>query len=140
MNTDLLSSIDNVYQQNAIHDFKTIEQCLTTYENELKIFSKSFEINELEALFLIAIVINNTEYRTCQLEDIADKLEISRFEMLKNLNVLFSLQSKNLIEINDYEEPHSETKRFLNRNQYPIKIMNKSMKISKMVENRLFNI
>ena len=140
MNTDLLSSIDNVYQQISISDFKTIEQCLSNFENDVKVVSQSFEIDELEALFLIAIVINNTEYKTCQLEDIADKLEISRFEILKNLDILFSLQSKSLIEINDYEETMMETKRFLTRNRYPIEIMNKSIKISKTVENNLLNI
>lgn len=140
MNTELLSSIDNVYQQSSIHNFKTIEQCQSTYEKEVKVISQSFEIDDLEALFLIAIVINNTEYKICQIENIANLLEISRFEILKNLNVLFSLQSKNLIEINDYVETNSETKRYLNRTTYPVEMMNKSIKISKPLENKLLNI
>jgi len=67
-------------------------------------------------------------------------LEISRFDILKNLKVLFSLQSKNLIEINDYEETNSETKKYLNRTTYPVEMMNKSIKISETVENKLLNI
>ncbi len=140
MNTQLLTSIDRVYQQSSIHNFKTLEQCLETFEKEVKIISQIFEIDDLEALFLIAIIINNTEYRICRLEDIADKVEISRFEILKNLNVLFSLQTKNLIEINDYEETNSETKRYLNRITDPVQMMNKSIKISKSLENKLFDI
>ena len=140
MNTQLLTSIDQVYKQSSIHAFKTIEQRQSDYEKELKVVSDIFEIDDLEALFLIAIVINNTEYKVCQIEDIANLLEISRFDVLKNLKVLFSLQSKNLIEINDYEETNSETKKYLNRTTYPVEIMNKSIKISKTVENKLLNI
>lgn len=123
-----------------MHNFKTIAQCLEIFEKEVKIISQIFEVDSLEALFLIIIIINNTEYKTCRLEDIADKLEISRFEILKNLNVLFSLQTKKMIEIQDSEEAVMETKRFLNRTKYPIEIMNKSITISKSVENKLLNI
>ena len=140
MNTQLLTSIDQVYKQSSIHAFKTLEQRQSDYEKELKVVSDIFEIDDLEALFLTAIVINNTEYKVCQIEDIANLLEISRFDVLKNLKVLFSLQSKNLIEMNDYEETNSETKRYLNRTTYPVEMMNKSIKISKSVENKLFNI
>lgn len=140
MNTDLLASIDNVYKQNSIHRFKTIEQCKSDYEKELNVISTLFDINDMEALFLIAIVINNTEYKVCQIEDVANLLEISRFDILKNLNVLFSLQTKNLIEINDYQVSNSETKKYLNRTTYPVEIMNKSFTISKGVENKLLNI
>ncbi len=140
MNTQLLASIDIVYRQNSIHRFKTIEQCRSDYENELEAISKSFEIDNMEALFLIAIVINNTEYKVCQIDDIANLLEISRFDILKNLHVLFSLQSKKLIEINDYTVSNSETKKYLNRTTYPVEIMNKSFKISKSVEHKLFEI
>jgi hypothetical protein len=140
MNTDLLASIDNVYKQNSIHRFKTIEQCKSDYEKELNVISTLFDINDMEALFLIAIVINNTEYKVCQIEDVANLLEISRFDILKNLNVLFSLQTKNLIEINDYQVSNSETKKYLNRTTYPVEIMNKSFIISKGVENKLLNI
>lgn len=140
MNTQLLSSIDQVYKQSAIHSFKTLEQRQSDYEKELKIISDCFEIDGLEALFLIAIVINNTEYKVYQIEDIANLLEISRFDILKNLKVLFTLQSKKLIEINHYEVPASETNKYLNRTTYPVEIMNKSIKISKMVENKLLNI
>lgn len=140
MNTDLLASIDNVFKQNSIHRFKTLEKCKVDFEKELNVISTSFDINDMEALFLIAVVVNNTEYKICQIEDIANLLEISRFDILKNLNVLFSLQTKNLIEINDDAVTNSETKKYLNRTTYPVEIMNKSFKISKSVENKLLNI
>ena len=89
MNTQLLTSIDQVYKQSSIHAFKTLEQRQSDYEKELKVVSDIFEIDDLEALFLIAIVINNTEYKNCQLEDIANQLNISKFEILDFCNRCF---------------------------------------------------
>lgn len=140
MNTTLLTNIDAIYKETSQMNYKTIEQCQSDYEKQIDVVAQTFEINQLEAIFLTAIIINNTEYKNCQIEDIANLLEISRFEILKNLNVLFSLQSKNLIEINDYVETNSETKRYLNRTTYPVEMMNKSIKISKPLENKLLNI
>lgn len=140
MNTTLLTNIDAIYKETSRMNYKTIEQCQSDYEKQIDVVAQTFEINQLEAIFLTAIIINNTEYKNCQIEDIANLLEISRFEILKNLNVLFSLQSKNLIEINDYVETNSETKRYLNRTTYPVEMMNKSIKISKPLENKLLNI
>lgn len=140
MNTTLLTNIDAIYKETSRMNYKTIEQCQSDYEKQIDVVAQTFEINQLEAIFLTAIIINITEYKNCQIEDIANLLEISRFEILKNLNVLFSLQSKNLIEINDYVETNSETKRYLNRTTYPVEMMNKSIKISKPLENKLLNI
>jgi len=52
MNTKLLTTIDNVYKQNSRQNCRTIEQCKTDHENRLKVMCESFEIEDLEGLFL----------------------------------------------------------------------------------------
>ena len=139
MNTKLLTSIDTVYKESSRMNYKTIEQCQSNYAKQIDVVAQTFDINHLEAIFLAAIIINNTEYKNCQLEDIANQLNISKFEILENLQSLFSLESKNLIRINEPEEIAQE-KRFMNRTKYPIDILNKSFIITKTVENRLLNL
>lgn len=139
MNTTLLTNIDAIYKETSRMNYKTIEQCQSDYEKQIDVVAQTFEINQLEAIFLTAIIINNTEYKNCQLEDIANQLNISKFEILENLQSLFSLESKNLISINEPEEIDQET-RLINRTNYPIDILNKSFIITKTVENRLLNL
>lgn len=138
MNTNLLTNIDEVYKEISRMTYKTIEQCQSKYEKQLKIVAQTFEINHLEAIFLIAIIINNTEYKNCQLEDIANQLNVSKFEILENLQSIFSLESKNLISINEPEEI-SQERRLINQAKYPIDILNKSFVITKTVENKLWD-
>lgn len=139
MNTTLLTNIDAIYKETARMNYKTIEQCQSDYEKQIDVVAQTFEINQLEAIFLTAIIINNTEYKNCQLEDIANQLNISKFEILENLQSLFSLECKNLISIYEPEEIDQET-RLINRTNYPIDILNKSFIITKTVENRLLNL
>lgn len=137
--SNVLDYINNFYIQTSINSYKTLEQCKAGFENESKIISKTFEIDDLESLFLLAIIINNTEYKNCQLEDIADRLEVSRFEVLDNVQALYNLQSKNLVEIIEPEDLPQEKRPFANFRKYPIDIMNKDFVISRMVENKIFN-
>lgn len=139
MNTTLLTNIDAIYKETSRMNYKTIEQCQSDYEKQIDVVAQTFEINQLEAIFLTAIIISITEYKNCQLEDIANQLNISKFEILENLQSLFSLESKNLISINKPEEIDQET-RLINRTNYPIDILNKSFIITKTVENRLLNL
>ena len=85
MNTTLLTNIDAIYKETSRMNYKTIEQCQSDYEKQIDVVAQTFEINQLEAIFLTAIIINNTEYKNCQLEDIANQLNISKFEILENL-------------------------------------------------------
>lgn len=137
--SNVLDYINNFYIQTSINSYKTLEQCKAGFENGSKIISKTFEIDDLESLFLLAIIINNTEYKNCQLEDIADRLEVSRFEVLDNVQALYNLQSKNLVEIIEPEDLPQEKRPFANFRKYPIDIMNKDFVISRMVENKIFN-
>lgn len=138
MNTNLLKNIDVIYKETSRMSYKTIEQCQSDYEKQLNTVAQAFEINHLEAIFLTAIIINNTEYKNCQLEDIANQLNVSKFEIMENLQSLFSLESKNLISINEPEEIAQE-KRLINRAKYPIDILNKSFIITKTVEKKLLS-
>ena len=140
MNTTLLSNIGEIYKETSRMNFKTIEQYQSDYEKQLEILVQTFEINHLEAIFLTAIIINNTEYKNCQLEDIANQLNISKFEILENLPSLFSLESKGLISIDEPEEISVDTKRFSHRIKYPIDVLNKNFVITKKVENKLLNL
>lgn len=139
MNTKLLINIDAIYKETSRMNYKTIEQCQSDYEKQLNTVTQAFEINHLEAIFLIAIIINNTEYKNCQLEDIANQLNVSKFEIMENLQSLFSLESKSLISIHEPEEITQE-KRLINRAKYPIDILNKSFIITKPVVNKLLNL
>lgn len=139
MNTNLLTNIDAIYKEISRMNYKTLEQCQSDYEKQINKIAQTFEINQLEAIFLTAIIINNTEYKNCHLEDIANQLNISKFEILENLQSLFSLESKNLVSINEPEE-FAQEKRLINRVKYPIDVLNKSFIITKAVENRLLNL
>ena len=138
MNNKILEQINEVFKQTSRSNYKTLEQCRKDYEKELNAISQSFEITDLESLFLITIIINNTESKNCQFEDIAYKMNVSIFEVLDNIHVLFSLQSKNLIEINDFDEIPQENRRFSMRNKYTVEIMNKNFTISKETEFQIF--
>ena len=138
MNNKILEQINEVFEQTSRSNYKTLEQCRKDYEKELNAISQSFEITDLESLFLITIIINNTESKNCQFEDIAYKMNVSIFEVLDNIHVLFSLQSKNLIEINDFDEIPQENRRFSMRNKYTVEIMNKNFTISKETEFQIF--
>lgn len=139
MNTTLLTNIDGIYKETSRMTYKTIDECQSDFEKELNVIALIFEINHLEALFLTVIIINNTEYKNCQLEDIANQLNISKFEMLENLPSLFSLESKGLISIDEPEEISQESEKFSTRTKYPIDVLNKSFVITKTVENKLLN-
>ena len=139
MSTTLLTNIDGIYKETSKMIYRTLRQCQSDYEKELSVIAQIFEINHLEAIFLTAIIINNTEYKNCQLEDIANQLNISKFEILENLPSLFSLESRGLISINEPEEISQESKKFSNRTKYTIDVLNKSFVITKTVENKLLN-
>ena len=139
MSTTLLTNIDGIYKETSKMIYRTLRQCQSDYEKELSVIAQIFEINNLEALFLTVLIINNTDYKNCQLEDIANQLNISKFEIFENVQSLFSLESKGLININDPEEISDDNKRFSNRMRYPIDVLNKSFVITKTVENKLFN-
>ena len=139
MSTTLLTNIDGIYKETSKMIYRTLRQCQSDYEKELSVIAQIFEINHFEALFLTAIIINNTEYKNCQLEDIANQLNISKFEILENLPSLFSLESRGLISINEPEEISQESKKFSNRTKYTIVVLNKSFVITKTVENKLLN-
>ena len=139
MSTTLLTNIDGIYKETSKMIYRTLRQCQSDYEKELSVIAQIFEINHFEALFLTAIIINNTEYKNCQLEDIANQLNISKFEILENLPSLFSLESRGLISINEPEEISQESKKFSNRTKYTIDVLNKSFVITKTVENKLLN-
>ena len=138
MDNKILEQINEVFKQTSRLHYKTLEQCKGDFEKEVNAISQSFDISDLEALFLISIIISNTEYKNCQIEDIADKLEVSRFEILKNIDILFSLQDKKLIEINEPDEAPQENRRFHFRSKYPIEVMNKNFTISKKTELQIF--
>ena len=139
MSTTLLTNIDGIYKETSKMIYRTLRQCQSDYEKELSVIAQIFEINNHEALFLTVLIINNTDYKNCQLEDIANQLNISKFEIFENVQSLFSLESKGLININDPEEISDDNKRFSNRMRYPIDVLNKSFVITKTVENKLFN-
>ena len=139
MSTTLLTNIDGIYKETSKMIYRTLRQCQSDYEKELSVIAQIFEINNLEALFLTVLIINNTDYKNCQLEDIANQLNISKFEIFENVQSLFSLESKGLININDPEEISDDNKRFSNRMRYPIDVLNKSFVITKTVENKLLN-
>ena len=139
MSTTLLTNIDGIYKETSKMIYRTLRQCQSDYEKELSVIAQIFEINHLEAIFLTAITINNIEYKNCQLEDIANQLNISKFEILENLPSLFSLESRGLISINEPEEISQESKKFSNRTKYTIDVLNKSFVITKTVENKLLN-
>ena len=139
MSTTLLNNIDGIYKETSKMIYRTLRQCQSDYEKELSVIAQIFEINHLEAIFLTAITINNIEYKNCQLEDIANQLNISKFEILENLPSLFSLESRGLISINEPEEISQESKKFSNRTKYTIDVLNKSFVITKTVENKLLN-
>ena len=137
MTKTLIDSIDKIYHQTTAYSYKTLEQYRKDFEKELNVISEWFQINALESIFLTAIIINNTEYKNCQLEDIAVRLEVSKFEVLAQIQVLFTLRDKKLIEINEWEDFSPERPHFLNQRKYPIDIMNKNFSISKIVEDKL---
>ena len=139
MSTTLLTNIDGIYKETSKMIYRTLRQYQSDYEKELSVIAQIFEINHLEAIVLTAIIINNTEYKNCQLEDIANQLNISKFELLENLPSLFSLESRGLISINEPEEISQESKKFSNRTKYTIDVLNKSFVITKTVENKLLN-
>ena len=139
MSTTLLTNIDGIYKETSKMIYRTLRQCQSDYEKELSVIAQIFEINNHEALFLTVLIINNTDYKNCQLEDIANQLNISKFEIFENVQSLFSLESKGLININDPEEISDDNKRFSNRMRYPIDVLNKSFVITKTVENKLLN-
>lgn len=137
MTKTLIDSIDKIYHQTTAYSYKTLEQYRKDFEKELNVISEWFQINALESIFLTAIIINNTEYKNCQLEDIAVRLEVSKFEVLAQIQVLFTLRDKKLIEISEWEDFSPERSHFLNQRKYPIDIMNKNFSISKIVEDKL---
>ncbi|HBR12207.1 MAG TPA: hypothetical protein DD740_08395 [Chryseobacterium sp.] len=138
MNKEILGQIDRVYKETSRLTYKTIEQCLADFESELKVISKRFGIDNFEAFFLLSIILNNVEYKNCRLEDIADKMEISKFEVLKNIEKLFSLQAKKLIEISKPKETEFNNHRYSHLSEFPIGILNQVFRISHEIEYQLF--
>ena len=139
MNKEILEHINNIYKQTSRLTYKTIEQCKADFEPELKAISKIFGIADLEAIFLLSIIINNAEYKNCQIEDIANSLEVSKFEVLENLDKLISLQIKNLIEISEPKDNEQENHRYSHKSKFPITIMNKIFKITEETEFQIFS-
>ena len=139
MNKEILEHINNIYKQTSRLTYKTIEQCKADFEPELKAISKIFGIADLEALFLLSIIINNAQYKNCQIEDIANSLEVSKFEVLENLDKLISLQIKNLIEISEPKNNEQENHRYSHKSKFPITIMNKIFKITEETEFQIFS-
>lgn len=139
MNKQILKHVNNVYKQTSRLTYKTIEQCNADFGAELKAISKIFGIADLEALFLLSIIINNAQYKNCQIEDIANSLEVSKFEVLENLDKLISLQIKNLIEISEPKDNEQENHRYSHKSKFPITIMNKIFKITEETEFQIFS-
>ena len=139
MNKQILKHVNNVYKQTSRLTYKTIEQCNADFGAELKAISKIFGIADLEALFLLSIIINNAQYKNCQIEDIANSLEVSKFEVLENLDKLISLQIKNLIEISEPKDNELEIHRYSHKSKFPITIMNKIFKITEETEFQIFS-
>ena len=139
MNKEILEHINNIYKQTSRLTYKTIEQCKADFEPELKAISKIFGIADLEAIFLLSIIINNAEYKNCQIEDIANSLDVSKFEVLENLDKLISLQIKNLIEISEPKDNEQENHRYSHKSKFPITIMNKIFKITEETEFQIFS-
>ncbi len=139
MNKQILKHVNNVYKQTSRLTYKTIEQCNADFGAELKAISKIFGIADLEALFLLSIIINNAQYKNCQIEDIANSLEVSKFEVLENLDKLISLQIKNLIEISEPKNNEQENHRYSHKSKFPITIMNKIFKITEETEFQIFS-
>lgn len=139
MNKEILVQIDQVFKETSRLNYKTIEQCMADFESELKVISQRLCIDNFEAFFLLSIILNNAEYKNCRLEDIADKMEISKFEVLKNIEVLYSLQTKNLIEISEPNETEFHNHRYSHQSEFPIGILNQIFKISQEIEFQLFN-
>ena len=139
MNKQILKHVNNVYKQTSRLTYKTIEQCNADFGAELKAISKIFGIADLEALFLLSIIINNAQYKNCQIEDIANSLEVSKFEVLENLDKLISLQIKNLIEISEPKNNEQENQRYSHKSKFPITIMNKIFKITEETEFQIFS-
>ena len=139
MNKQILKHVNNVYKQTSRLTYKTIEQCNADFGAELKAISKIFGIADLEALFLLSIIINNAQYKNCQIEDIANSLEVSKFEVLENLDKLISLQIKNLIEISEPKDNEQENHRYSHKSKFPITNMNKIFKITEETEFQIFS-
>lgn len=139
MNKQILKHVNNVYKQTSRLTYKTIELCIADFGAELKAISKIFGIADLEALFLLSIIINNAQYKNCQIEDIANSLEVSKFEVLENLDKLISLQIKNLIEISEPKDNEQENHRYSHKSKFPITIMNKIFKITEETEFQIFS-
>ena len=139
MNKQILKHVNNVYKQTSRLTYKTIEQCNADFGAELKAISQIFGIADLEALFLLSIIINNAQYKNCQIEDIANSLEVSKFEVLENLDKLISLQIKNLIEISEPKNNEQENHRYSHKSKFPITIMNKIFKITEETEFQIFS-
>lgn len=139
MNKQILKHVNNVYKQTSRLTYKTIEQCNADFGAELKAISQIFGIADLEALFLLSIIINNAQYKNCQIEDIANSLEVSKFEVLENLDKLISLQIKNLIEISEPKDNEQENHRYSHKSKFPITIMNKIFKITEETEFQIFS-
>ncbi|MBP6577246.1 MAG: hypothetical protein KA796_06555 [Chryseobacterium sp.] len=139
MNKEILEHINNIYKQTSRLTYKTIEQCKADFEPELKAISKIFGIADLEAIFLLSIIINNAEYKNCQIEDIANSLDVSKFEVLENLDKFISLQSKKLIEISEPNDSEQENHRYSHKSKFPITIMNKIFKITEETEFQIFS-
>ncbi|MBH1960413.1 MAG: hypothetical protein I8H68_09905 [Flavobacteriia bacterium] len=138
MKNKILEKVTSFYRQSSHYTYKTLEQNKMDYKEELDYVSEFFKIDSLESLFLLSIIANNSEFKLCNIEEIASQLDVSRFDILKNLEVLYSLESKNLIEISEPHEYPQKNRKYAYLGSYPIEIMNKNLVISKAIENQFF--
>ncbi len=134
----IFESVNNFYLGNSEMSFVGLEQCKTDFQEECRALSETFAIGDTEALLLLTIICLNVDYRTCRIEDIADRLGISRLEVLNHADSLFSLQEKKLIERIKMEELPEQKRFFLNKFKYPLEIMNWQFTIGKTVQKAIF--
>ncbi|WP_333852732.1 hypothetical protein [Epilithonimonas sp.] len=139
MNKEILEQVNNFYKQTSSLTYKTIEQSNADFKIEIDRISKIFTIDDLEAMFLLSIITNNASYKNCQIEDIADNLDVSKFEVLKNYDKLIALQNRNLIEIYEPDDNNEYNHRYSHKFKFPISVLNKVFKISNEVELKIFS-
>lgn len=138
MNTKILETLHAINEKTSRKKSKSLEQLKLDYQEELKLMSEIFEISILESLFLTSIIISNTDQKICDIDDIAFQLEISKFIIFQNLSAIYSLEEKELIEIFEIDRDFIPKSRYISF-AYPIEILNKNFRITKNLENLIFD-